>query len=262
VSILGKLLEERGTVKGLRMGVIAPARPTIKCHPPLGTPYGFEQVENYGQFHTLPDDQQFSTCVSNGTCGVIESEIFRRGGKIVQLNYNKLYLAARRLLYGDKDMDAGLQLADAAEVAIEVGLLPDDTEIRRITVEAGAMCHALKTGPLITAHMIDNGWLPKNLDVETGAIDESYSDSAYDLLNEQLGGHCTVCCASNIHNSQQLYVHRNSWGALGIDDSGLICMTAAYSISKMLDKPVLLVMGPKWKDWKLDNAWVVTKAEG
>lgn len=244
-------LRRRGTFAELRLGCLPPARSLS------ATAAGaFRQIDSHYQyFKTEPDAQTLGTCVADATTGVIEAEYFRRTGRVVQLNYGKLYFAARKRLYGDSDENAGLCLPDAAIIAVETGLLPSDTQLLRVPLQLGSILDALEQSPLITAHGVDDGWLPQCLDPITGQVDETFDRGVFALL--PLNAHATLCCGSNAHNGADLFVHRNSWGALGLGGSGLFCMSTAYSLRTMLDKPLRLAFGPKWADHEIPDEWLV-----
>jgi hypothetical protein len=244
----------------MKWGLNAPTgRNLFRVHPPLCGTAEFRQAGdgNYRFCKTEPDAQTMGTCEADATTGVIEDENVRRGGPVVQLDYNKLYMEARRRFYNDQDGEAGLSLGDSARAAVAAGLLPPDTEIWRVQMNALSILAALDQGPIITGHTCHKGWLPQNLDKYTGAVDETFWDSAYDQLNNGLGGHATKCLASNIHEGKDLFVHRNSWGAIGQGLQGIICMSEGHSLATMLDNPVRLVWGPLWATWEIPAEWIV-----
>jgi hypothetical protein len=212
---------------------------------------GFEVVENYNACHTPADSQILGSCTCNAFTGVIEDFIFRATGKVVQLDYDRLYKAVRNDVYGD-DADEGAQLEDPFNVAKSRGLIPPDSVMTRLSLDAAAICSALKKGPIVVGMSVHEGWSPDAMNLKNGAVDESQDASLVPYTN----GHAMKVLSTNIHNEVDLLVLRQSWGSIGIHGEGLVCTTFAHFLKWAIDYPLAVDLGPSWPDFRGWEDWV------
>ena len=216
---------------------------------------GFVPVEsNYPYVWNTPDDQRLGSCVANSTTGIIESWIFRSFGKRVQLDYEKLYWLARDKFYHNRE-DDGLMPDEAFKTARlpSVKLLPEDTKLVYIGLDIDSICKAMSIGPVLLASSVHDGWRPKFLNKDNGAINERKDKG----LERYTNGHATMGVGTNVHNNVQLIVGKNSWGPLGQGGSGLYCETVKHFFKWAMAKPILWVPGDSWDSWRGWEKYVV-----
>lgn len=225
------------------------ARLRDRAADPLG---GFEVIEHYDLLHTAPDAQTLGSCTCNAFTGVVEDNIFRTHGEVVQLDYDKLYKFVREDLYGDQ-ADEGAQLEEPFHVAKTRGMIPADAIIHRPQIEMGSICAALKKGPIVIGLSVHEGWSPANLNPDNGAVDESLDAHLMPYTN----GHAMKLVSTNQHNDCAGLVLRQSWGNIGIENKGLVFCTAAHFIRWAIDMPVAVDFGPGWAAWRGWEKWVL-----
>jgi hypothetical protein len=212
----------------------------------------YEIVEHYDLLHTAPDAQTLGSCTCNAFTGIVEDNIFRTHGVVVQLDYDKLYKEVRREIYGD-EADEGAQLDEPFTIASRRGMIPPSAMMRRPAIDMSSICSALKSGPIVLGLSVHEGWAPANLNRDNGAVDESMDAHLMPYTN----GHAMKLVATNRHNNCDGLVLRQSWGNIGIENKGLVFVSAAHFVRWAIDLPVAVDFGPDWPAWRGWEEWVV-----
>lgn len=189
-------------------------------------------------------NQYLNSCVAEATVNLLEWHIFMRTSKRVHLDGAAVFRAARKLYYDGSD-DDGLCVEDAAKALVAMRVLPTSTVINRVRAHSDDMIKALYASPVVTGHLIWDGWFPANLEPDNGCVDESQGG--------QTGmGHATLCVGTNLHNGTHLFVHQNSWGDYP-PMKGLFAMSCSYSCANMIDDALQLLIPDGWEKgepWK------------
>jgi hypothetical protein len=213
---------------------------------------GFVVREHYPIVASPADAQTLGSCTCNAFTGLVETQIYATHGEIVSLDYDRLYRLVRTELYGDQE-DNGAQLIDPYIVAVNHGLLPKGAVAPRPNLRMAEICAALARGPIVIGMSVHEGWAPKNLHAENGAVDESKDSD----LQQYANGHAMLLVGTNRHNDCDGLVLRQSWGPIGIDGAGLVFVSAAHFIKWAIDLPVAIELPPDWKSFRGWEDWVL-----
>ena len=157
------------------------------------------------QLCSVPNDQGSTPhCAGYSICNIIEALIWKKTGKLIELNANQVYARAKQL-DGDLNSD-GTYLECAIKAAMELGGFGSQSKNIKIgflynqrndmTIQQiKRLVH--KYDFLHAGFMIDNGWYK--------ATNENYiiSKGSYNC-----GGHAVIVCGYDLNG---LYI-QNSWG--------------------------------------------------
>jgi len=215
---------------------------------------GFKVVEQYENLKTHPDSQKLGSCTCNSFTGLMEWWIYKMHHRAVQLDYEKLYKQVR--LDRGNMSDSGARLDEPFMSAIKHGWLPYDTEHVRVKNNVKSICKALEYSPMVAAMSVHNGWSPKNLNRDNGAVKESLGRTSAVGMN----GHAMLMVGSNDHNDTPMFVIRNSWGALGQLGHGLTCCSIDHYNQWSIDNPLQILLRDAFNNWDGWEQYVV--AEG
>jgi hypothetical protein len=84
-------------------------------------------------------------------------------------------------------------------------------------------------------------------------VDESQDADLVAFTN----GHAMMAVATCMHNGVPGLVLRQSWGRIGINGEGLVCVSMAHFLKWAIDKPIVYDMGPDWKAFRGWEKWMV-----
>ena len=204
-------------------------------------------VERYDHLCTVADAQVLGSCTCCAFTQVVEYHIHRAFGVAVQLDYDWLYKAVRQEIYGD-EADEGAQLDEPYLIAKKHGMIPKSTVSHRTTTNA-ALLDELDHGPVVVAYSVHDGWAPRNM-APNGSVDQSLDLHLIPYTN----GHALALVATETVKDVPVRVHRNSWGPLGPDDSGLVACSDAHAAKWTLDYPLSIRLDTddwaKWRGWE------------
>lgn len=206
---------------------------------------GFRVIEHYDSIHQAPDNQTLGSCSCDTATGIMEVEIFRTHGEVVQLNYDRLYRAVREDLYND-DRDEGAQAHEPFVVAKRRGWIPETATQHRPQLNAADICLALAKGPIGIAVSIHEGWSPRHLHPDNAAVNEALDIGLRPFTN----GHMMMAAATTLHNGVPGLVPRQSWGDIGINRTGLVSVSFRHYLKWAMDRPVSYDLGPDWKKFR------------
>jgi len=137
--------------------------------------------------------------------------------------------------YGD--LDGGLLLEQAARAALELGALPPDTEIKKITGGIAELEVVLATHPVIEGTGTWPGW--SDPDPRNGFVGEATDFG---------GGHATVIVAITNIDGVWMVVFKNSWGVTW-GRYGYGCMSTGQWDNYQLDNPIYFETKSSVRDW-------------
>ncbi len=244
----------------LRWGCRMPTymAPRLRAHKFLASKVdSFHEVNSNNQWIVdAPEDQTLGACVAHGTCEAIESANVKDHGTKLYFPLdvvNEIYMQSRMEHYHNQ-LDEGLELPMAAQTMINMEIIPDDTQIKRIGLSWSEINAALDVSGLITGQTVHEGWSPSNLQPENGAVNESSEFTRGLSVGDN--GHCIYTFGANVHNGINLCVDRGSWGAIGQRKDCVTCRTITHAMEWMIDFPVQLIFGPKWKTWTAHEKWM------
>lgn len=197
----------------------------------------------------IPSDfQEEGSCVARSTCGAIEGLIRLAQGPAaipagMQLDAVFVYWRSRAKFYNDQK-DEGLQMTEAAQVCIELGILPPGTKIHRVPATLEAIAAALQHGPLLQAHAVGINW------------DERRLGSGGEIRNIPLSGqsirgyHQTLMVGYRYRDGEHYLPLQNSWGSWGWHGLGVMSWRTWWEGFRTVhDGPYLIEPGPGWKTW-------------
>ena len=202
--------------------------------------------------YVLPSTSQFGTgsCVVLASCCALEMKIRRDMGPEyipypMQLDPRDVFKHARAKYWPKELWDAGgLLLSQAYQSMIDMGWLPEDTEIVSVATMFAANEH-MKDFPGIMGLGITDGWMGDRVSKRTGQIDESLSPA------QSLAGHALTMVSFLELVEQQFLLFSNSGWARATTNwgrGGYGIATLPYIKEAMLDDFIFLDLKDGWKD--------------
>ena len=150
--------------------------------------------------------QEIGCCVGRGSMNLAEVLIQLHNPGALKTGENldgdALYWWIRNHYYHDQNPDGGAQIEEGVRALVEAGVLPPDTTCQKVQTEQADINEALKDGPVLQGHMVDEAW-------QKPASDGKIPDE----VGAYLGGHCTLLLGQwYFKDSEAEYVSGNSWG--------------------------------------------------
>jgi len=171
--------------------------------------------------HTIVTDNQHNlpACAGFATANWIECVIRREIGHNAirpreQIDGEAIWRKARQMFWSHEPVDAGgLFMDQGFRAAIELGILPRDTEVVASRMSVSTLAAELRKTPVLQGTSVSNGWT--NPSRENGQIP--------DVLPDPNGGHAT-CIIGVLRQEDTDYVlFQNSWGpSWGMGGYGLL----------------------------------------
>jgi hypothetical protein len=154
------------------------------------------------------DPQTYPSCVGRASAQLLMSVIRRqRGRKIIpshtQLDGDVLWRERRRLHYGG-DMDGGLQVHEALEMASDLGWLADSRhKVIHVPVRQDFLDRMLNVMPVLVGLGTSDDWMHANR--VNGQIPMNRMPSPW-------AGHCVMIVDYQKKDGEEYVVIANSWG--------------------------------------------------
>lgn len=216
---------------------------------------GFVQVDDHYRYLLgAVDSQRLGSCVMQASTELAEywiNKTFSAGVCFDQDTIDELYMMARMDNYHNAK-DEGLELPMGVQELINAGVFPPDTVIERVGMSWKEHNEALIKSPMVIGQSVHEGFSPKNLHPENGAVAETFDTNLMPFTN----CHAMLLTGSNLHNNTKLAVLRNPWGSCGQMGDGIICETIDHLLRWSIDFPVQVRLGPLWADWRGWEKWV------
>ena len=203
--------------------------------------------------------QQLPSCVGHATANWIECVLRLTHGRGVlkpreQIDGDAIYERGREMFFAGKK-GGGLQLSQGFSAAIDLGILPKDTEIVAVEPTLYAISAALIDAPLVQGHVVSKDW--QYASFSNGALP---GKTRANILE---GAHATLAIGIWIRDGKVMLPFQNSWGA-GWGWNGVGQMTWAQwkdGIRWLInpeddvmrgDGPYTAKLPENWKTW---NGW-------
>lgn len=193
----------------------------------------FRPIEHYSWIQTPPDAQTLGSCAFNTFAGYLEALRFAMTKKAVQYDYDAMYLDYRK--WTGNLSDTGAPIDGPFKWAMATGILPEYSEAIFVPLDPRLFCAALERGPLAVGMSIHRGWAPSQLHRQNGAVNETF-------VPDGLNGHAMLAVATNVHFGTPLVVLRQSWGPIGINGKGLVCVTWNHFCRYSLSLPLEIIL--------------------
>lgn len=170
-----------------------------------------------------------------------------------QLDGDAIWRKGRQLYWADEDgnvsYDHGLLLDQGFKAAIELGILPPETRVKRCIGGWARIADQLTHAPLVQAHNVHRGWF--KADPSNGQIDEGY-----EALDGE-GGHATMLVELLEQGGTYYALSQNSWGE-SYGYGGYYLMSTEHWVEIQLDDPMFASLPSGWEAWDGWRKYVIT----
>lgn len=197
-------------------------------------------------------NQTGDSCVGQGWANWVEAMLRNDLGRAAlkigqQIDGYAIYRRGREMFWNGT-LDGGLYLPQGFAAAVDLGILPADSQLVDVNAECGddlfAICRRLAKTPLVQAHKVHPGWYRPNR--QNGCIDHTP-----DADLESTGGHCTLRVGFLVQDETPYWALLNSWGQWGWHGVGL--MTVEEDLEGWLyDGPYTVDLPARWY---MDGGW-------
>ena len=154
---------------------------------------------------SMPDDQGSTPhCAGYSICNIIEAMIWKKTGKLIQLNADQVYARAKQL---DKDINSdGTYLECAIKAAIELGGFGEQSK----NIKIGFIYNRRNAETLMQIKRFIHrySFIHAGFAIDDGWYNATNSNYVIKKGNTQLGGHAVLLCG---YDDVGVYI-QNSWG--------------------------------------------------
>lgn len=189
--------------------------------------------------------QVFPSCVGHATANWIEMMLRRALGRAVlkpgqQIDGDRIWRRARAMFFPREKVEAGGLLMDHGfKAAVDLGILPPDTGVMTVHMDAGMVSRMLRTEPVLQGTATHRGW--ERPDGQNGYIQPA--------LPDPYAGHATVIVGVLQRDGEDYILFQNSWGATwGMGGYGLL--RADHWAQSLLGPVAVAKLPDHWTDWE------------
>ncbi len=203
--------------------------------------------------------QNGSSCVSQAWTNAFECMIRRYIGKKTfsegeQLDADAVDAYAREKWY-PKGYKGGMYVPQGFTAMLDLGILPPGTLMEEIADTRSAICTALLETPLVTAHIVHQGWMRASQ--INGEVENSPKPDG------TMGGHCTSRIGFVVQTRNGVawlyWVQENSWGTKHGYGGLLLLLESEDKECSIGEGPYRFVLPDHWELHRGWEKYVVTK---
>lgn len=164
------------------------------------------KIDNRQEYSVIDDQGITSECTCYSICGICEALIWKRTGKLINLNAEHVYALAKSK-DGNINMD-GTYLENAIDAAIELGGFSSELKNLKIGYfrNTGQSINQLKTTIMHLLHKYS--FLHAGFAITSGWMSCTNDNYMITHTTQSLGGHAVVICGGD---QTGVYI-ANSWG--------------------------------------------------